>query len=151
VGIDERLIIRPVDRVVERGGVGSHLDAPHPGKRAIVHEREAAAGLDPVAEPLFLATLADVLAVRVANCDADRTALSRSLPQQIIEARVRLVQEDGGIHQHINLLASLLQHVHDGGHGDVCPLVVQRHQFRADGASGPRLAERWPKSVHVFS
>lgn len=61
-----------------------HLDARYRDKGAIVHERETAAGLDPVPELFFLATLVDVRAVRVADCDADsatfasqRTAFDR--------------------------------------------------------------------------
>lgn len=124
--------------------MGPHLDAGYPGKGAIVHESETATGLDSVAEPLFFAALLDIRALRVADRDADRAPLGRSLSQHVIEPRVRLVQEDGRIHQHVDVLAGLRQHVDEGGHGDVRPLVVESHKFRTDGAGRACL----PDLVH---
>lgn len=108
-----------------------------------MHQRDTATGLDPVAELFFLATLLDVRAVRVSEGNADCTAFGRSLLQELVESRVRLMQEHGGVHQHVDVLARLAQHVHEGGYGDVRPLVVEGHKFRADGAGGACLPERW--------
>jgi len=113
MGVDQRLVIRTIDRVVERGGVGPHLDAGYPGQGAIVHEGKSAAGLDPVTEPLFGAALLDIRTVRIADRDTDRTTVGSSLAQQVIQPRVRLVQEDGGVHQYVDVLAGLGQHVHE--------------------------------------
>lgn len=94
--------------------MGPHLDARYPRKGAVVHEGESAAGLDPVAEPLVLAALLDMRAVRVADRDTDSAPIGSSLSQQVVEPRVRLVKEDGRVHQHVDALASLGQHVHEG-------------------------------------
>lgn len=131
--------------------MGPDLDARYPGEGAVVHEGESATGLDTVAELLFATPLLDVGAARVAECNANRAALGRSLLQELVESRVRLVQEDGGVDQHIDLLARLAQQVHEGGHGDIRPLVVESHKLWADGTGGACLPERRPQSMHVFS
>jgi hypothetical protein len=93
--------------------MGPHLDARYPSKGAIVQEGESTTGLDPVAEPLFLAALLNIRAAWVADRDTDRTPLGSSLSQQVVEPRVRLVQEDGRVHQHVDALVGLGQHVHN--------------------------------------
>lgn len=117
--------------------MGPHLDARYPGKRTTVHEGEPATGLDPMAEPLFGTPLLDIRAVRVADRDTDRTPVGSSLSQQLVEPRVCLVQEDGGVHEHVDMFTSLGQQVHEHRDGDVRPLVVERGSTPQE--LGPRL------------
>jgi hypothetical protein len=66
VGVDDDLVVRAVEGVIERRAVGSYVDPGNADEGSVVHEGEPATGLDAVAEPLLLAALLDVGAVGIA-------------------------------------------------------------------------------------
>lgn len=151
VGVDELLVVSAVDGVVERGPVGADFDAGGAGERPVVHERETAAGFDAVAEPLLLTPGLDVVAVGVPDRDADGAAFGGAFGEEFVQPRVRLVEEDGRVDEDVDPLPGLGHQVGERRDGDVGPLLVERHQLRADGAGGAGLAERRPECMHVFS
>lgn len=149
--VDELLVVGAVEGVVERGFVGADFDAGGVGERLVVHEREAAAGFDAVAEPLFLAAGLDVVAVGVPDRDADGAAFGGAFGEEFVQPRVRLVEEDCRVDEDVDTFPGLGHQVGERRDGDVGPLFVKRDQFGADGAGGAGLAERRPECVHVFS
>lgn len=116
-----------------------------------MHECEAAAGFDAVPEPLLLAAGLDVAAVSVPDRDADGAAFGGAFGEEFVQPRVRLVEEDGRVDEDVDPLPGLGHQVGERRDGEVGPLLVERDQFRADGASGAGLTERLPECVHVFS
>lgn len=100
--IDQQLIIGAVERVVERRPVGPDVDAGHADQGPVMHECQLATGLDAVPELLLLTARPNVLALGVAHRDPDRAAVCGALPQEVTESGIRLVQEDGGVHQHVD-------------------------------------------------
>lgn len=101
------------------------LDPWYSEQWSVVHEGEAATGLDPVPEPLLFATLADVRAVGVAKRKPDGAAFGSSLPKEIIEAWVRLVDEDGRVDEDVDVPAGLSEDVRDRGDRKVGALLIQ--------------------------
>lgn len=77
-----------------------------------------------MAEPLLLAALLDVLALGVAQSDPYATAFGGTLAQEVVEARVRLMQKDRSVDKDVDVLAGLGQHVGERGHRDIGALVV---------------------------
>lgn len=116
-----------------------------------MHECEAAAGFDAVAEPLFLAAGLDGVAVGVSDCDADGAAFGGAFGEEFVQPRVRLVEEDGRVDEDVDPFPGLSHQVGERREGEVGPLFVERDQFGADGAGGAGLAECRPECVHVFS
>lgn len=94
MGVDELLVVGAVEGVVERGAVGADFDARGADERPVVHEREAAARFDTVAEPLLLAPGLDGIAVGVPDRDADGAAFGGTFGEQFVQPRVRLVEKD---------------------------------------------------------
>lgn len=102
-----------------------------------------------MAEPLLLAALLDAVAVGVAHRDAYEASFGRSLAEQLVEARVCLVQKEGGVDEYVDALSGLSQHVDERGDGELGSLFVERHEVGADGASGACLADGRPQGLHV--
>lgn len=61
------------------------------------------------------------------------------------------MEEDGSVHEHVDLPTRLGEEIDEGGHRQVGPLVVQRDEFKTDGPGRSRLPELGPQGEHVPS
>ena len=130
--------------------MGPQLNTGHPDDGPVVHCGKATAGFDPMAELLFPPALLDVLALCVPDGNADGATVCGTLPQQLIESRIRLMQEDCGVDENVNALPRCRKQVHKGCGRHVGPLLVQRDQFGTHRPCCACLPQCRPESEHVF-
>ncbi|MGW5439958.1 hypothetical protein [Nocardia asteroides] len=104
-----------------------------------MHQREAAAGFDAVPELLLLAALLDVDAVGITDGYPYRAACLGAFGQEIVEPRIRFVEEDRRVHQDVDAFARRREQVDEHRRRDICSLVIERNEFGADSSGRTRL------------
>jgi hypothetical protein len=109
VGVDQHVVVEPVDRVVQRRGVEAELDAGGADCVPKVHQAQPDPSGQAITNLFFLSPPTHRLRVRIPQSEADLGALLGLVRKQLGDLRVAVRQEQPGEDQHVDAVGGAVQ------------------------------------------
>jgi hypothetical protein len=146
VGVDQHVVIEPVDRVVERGGVEAKLDPRSTDRVPQVQQAKPDPGGKAIADLFLLAPPTHRFGVRISEGKAHFGPLLGLGGKQLGDLWIAVRQEQPGIDQYVDAIGGGLQEAAPQRSWDGAAVGIEADQLRcADRLSMSLVGELGPQ------